>query len=56
VGIAGGGYNCNEDKIFDRGDLGPGPDDQMWSKVSNFLDWIENLLKEEDADMCAYDY
>jgi len=54
--VYGGGYNCNEDKIFDRGDLGPGPDDQMWSKVSNFLDWIENLLKEEDADMCAYDY
>jgi len=29
---------------------------QKWTKVSEFLDWIEDLLEEDDADMCAYDH
>jgi len=50
--VYGGGYSCDGNKLM----RGAKNNDQKWTKVSEFLDWIEDLLEEDDADMCAYDH
>jgi len=50
--VHGGGYNCDRDKLM-QGHVNT---DQKWTDVSYFSDYLKDLLKDDKADMCAFDH